>query len=77
MAETMMVDAKGGRDTVESRAVTALGMHGVTRILPHLWEAVTFEANYSTMSHREMAKRYLSLLRDYLNGSALDNGATL
>lgn len=71
MSETIVMESKGGRETTCSRAVAALSELGVTRILPELWEVVTFEANLSNWNHRDFAKRYLALLRDAVNRSAL------
>lgn len=71
MTETLLMDAKGNRETPTSRAMSALAQRGVTYILPEIWEVVTFEAQLARWGHREMAKRYLELLRDHLNRSAL------
>lgn len=67
------MDAKGSRETTSSMALSMLSAVGVAYVLPSLWEVCTFEAQIARWSPRDLAKRYLALLRDHLNRSAVDD----
>ena len=76
---TNVTTEANGREAIESRATVYLATKsGVTTILPHLWEAVRFEAEQyrmvgSSITYRWFAGRYMDLLRDFTKSTGRDD----